>query len=249
MGVFGIGHGFFFTSYNLVMVEVLGLSLLQPMLSVTGLFKSASFLIFGPLIGNQVLLHASSFFFFLFFFAILLLYFTTICLLLCPFLQCKNSSNVFDTYLRESELVCKSLSLSLDFLPQNTTHFCIYFLLNVFFFIKDSLFSHLSGSQCKTYNSQSKCGAESVQHPRVTDRTGKGPEWQLPCLSHSAWNHWVHHHDPLDAHSHCQEIRLSQGTTEVTSKIIKNPKQLSRYYAANCNTRHAERRMTTVKSD
>ncbi|XP_045123907.1 monocarboxylate transporter 11-like [Portunus trituberculatus] len=51
LGTFGVGHGFFFTSYNLVMVEVLGLPLLQPMLSVTGLFKSSSFLIFGPLIG------------------------------------------------------------------------------------------------------------------------------------------------------------------------------------------------------
>lgn len=56
LGTFGVGHGFFFTSYNLVMVEVLGLPLLQPMLSVTGLFKSSSFLIFGPLIGKDALL-------------------------------------------------------------------------------------------------------------------------------------------------------------------------------------------------
>lgn len=54
MGTFGVGYGFFFTSYNLVMVEVLGLPMLQPMLSVTGLFKSTCFLILGPLIGNYI---------------------------------------------------------------------------------------------------------------------------------------------------------------------------------------------------
>lgn len=52
MGTFGVGYGLFFTSYNLVMVEVLGLPMLQQMLSVTGLFKSMCFLIFGPLLGN-----------------------------------------------------------------------------------------------------------------------------------------------------------------------------------------------------
>ncbi|XP_050713861.1 monocarboxylate transporter 4-like isoform X2 [Eriocheir sinensis] len=52
MGTFGVGYGFFFTSYNLVMVEVLGLPMLQPMLSVTGLFKSTCFLTLGPMIGS-----------------------------------------------------------------------------------------------------------------------------------------------------------------------------------------------------
>lgn len=52
MGVFGVGYGFFFTSYSLMIVDVLGLPMLQPMLSVVGLFKSMCFLTLGPMIGN-----------------------------------------------------------------------------------------------------------------------------------------------------------------------------------------------------
>ena len=52
MGVFGSGTGLVFASYNLVMVEVLGLAMLQPTLSITGLFNGALFLILGPFIGK-----------------------------------------------------------------------------------------------------------------------------------------------------------------------------------------------------
>lgn len=51
MGAVGSGTGLVFSSYNLVMVEVLGLPMLQPTLSITGLFNGVFFLIFGPLIG------------------------------------------------------------------------------------------------------------------------------------------------------------------------------------------------------
>ncbi|XP_063843218.1 monocarboxylate transporter 12-like [Scylla paramamosain] len=51
MGAFGSGTGLVFASYNLVMVEVLGLAMLQPTLSITGLFNGALFLVIGPFIG------------------------------------------------------------------------------------------------------------------------------------------------------------------------------------------------------
>ncbi|XP_045102345.1 monocarboxylate transporter 12-like [Portunus trituberculatus] len=51
MAIQGMGVGMFFTSYCLVVVEVLGLSLLTPMLSINGLFKASTILLFGPLIG------------------------------------------------------------------------------------------------------------------------------------------------------------------------------------------------------
>ena len=53
MGAFGSGTGLVFASYNLVMVEVLGLAMLQPTLSITGLFNGALFLIIGPFIGTH----------------------------------------------------------------------------------------------------------------------------------------------------------------------------------------------------
>lgn len=52
MTTMGVGIGMFFTSYCLVVVEVLGLSLLTPMLSISGVFKGASVTFFGPLIGK-----------------------------------------------------------------------------------------------------------------------------------------------------------------------------------------------------
>ncbi|KAK8377231.1 hypothetical protein O3P69_013699 [Scylla paramamosain] len=51
MAVQGVGVGMFFTSYCLVVVEVLGLSLLTPMLSINGVFKASITLLLGPLIG------------------------------------------------------------------------------------------------------------------------------------------------------------------------------------------------------
>ena len=53
----GLGVGMFFTSYCLVVVEVLGLPLLTPMLSINGLFKSVIVIAFGPLIGKHYRYH------------------------------------------------------------------------------------------------------------------------------------------------------------------------------------------------
>lgn len=52
MAVLGVGVGMFFTSYCLVVVEVLGLPLLTPMLSISGVFKGTFVIVFGPFVGE-----------------------------------------------------------------------------------------------------------------------------------------------------------------------------------------------------
>lgn len=52
MSALGVGVGMFFTSYCLVVVEVLGLPLLAPMLSISGLLKGITVLAFGPFVGK-----------------------------------------------------------------------------------------------------------------------------------------------------------------------------------------------------
>ncbi|XP_050724653.1 monocarboxylate transporter 12-B-like isoform X2 [Eriocheir sinensis] len=51
MAVLGVGVGMFFTSYCLVVVEILGLPLLTSMLSISGVFKGVFVIIFGPFVG------------------------------------------------------------------------------------------------------------------------------------------------------------------------------------------------------
>ncbi|KAK8383378.1 hypothetical protein O3P69_019037 [Scylla paramamosain] len=52
MAAFGVGTAVFFTSYSLVVVELLGLPMLTPVLSVAGLFKGSLTIIFGPVFGK-----------------------------------------------------------------------------------------------------------------------------------------------------------------------------------------------------
>lgn len=57
MGVLGIGVGMFFMSYGLVVVEILGLPLLTPLLSISGVFMGIFVIIFGPFIGKWYFFH------------------------------------------------------------------------------------------------------------------------------------------------------------------------------------------------
>lgn len=57
MGVLGVGVGMFFTSYCLVVVEILGLPLLTPMLSISGVFKGIFVIIFGLFVGEWYFFH------------------------------------------------------------------------------------------------------------------------------------------------------------------------------------------------
>lgn len=61
MAVLGVGVGMFFTSYCLVVVEVLGLPLLTPVLSISGVFKGTFVIVFGPFVGESFILGSDVF--------------------------------------------------------------------------------------------------------------------------------------------------------------------------------------------
>lgn len=51
-GIAAVGFSVFYLSYNLTIVEVLGLTLLMPMISITGLYQAAVALVAGPVLGK-----------------------------------------------------------------------------------------------------------------------------------------------------------------------------------------------------